>query len=333
MNNNNNNNNNNNKKKSIVGQQQQQHRLRGATVLGDVGQLPSCMTVRRSSSTCVGRCRRRQNNNNNAITGGRGGNNSNDVALNNTYNNANGRGGGTKSLAAIATPTGITIVNVDTPKIRPWLVLNYSTTSSSSSSSSSSLVVDGKNKTSRGGDHGSSSSSISTMAFQPSCCSSSSSSSTIQNNQRNTASSMMLNNNISDYYNNNNKKYQHQNNQQQQILLATARGSGILLWDCSGNSLRCVSNTHTLVRNIMIVVLHKYPPPLCFFLTRSCFCETLSQCVVCDERKLSYFIFCAYYIYVLNLFTNKTCYASPSLHTSGDHLLWKKSTLLIIYTT
>ncbi|KAL9180041.1 hypothetical protein ACHAXT_008011 [Thalassiosira profunda] len=64
--------------------------------------------------------------------------------------------GGTKSLAAIAGPMGITVVDVEAPQ-KPWLVLNYSSSSGAASGS--------------GGSGGG----ISTMAFQP--CSSTVSSS------------------------------------------------------------------------------------------------------------------------------------------------------------
>lgn len=85
------------------------------------------------------------------------------------------------TLAAIAGPMGITVVDILTPQ-RPWLMLNYASATHVSSV--------GLRDASHGG--------ISTMAFQPGGradeCKSS-------------------------------------------ILLASARGSGILIWDCSGRAL------------------------------------------------------------------------------------------------
>ena len=106
-------------------------------------------------------------------------------------------GSGGKSLAAIAGPMGITVVDVDAPQ-RPWMVLNYSSSSLGGSSSSSGIS---------GG--------ISTMAFQP--CPS-----TVPYNLSDVGGGGGHNHNYS---------------QSSPILLATARGSGILIWDCSGRAL------------------------------------------------------------------------------------------------
>lgn len=94
-----------------------------------------------------------------------------------------------KSLAAIAGPMGITIVDVNAPKL-PWLVLNYST--------SSAYYVYGKEM---GG--------ISSMSFQP-CMSVTEDGTSSSPNDRYSS---------------------------QPVLLATARGNGILIWDCSGRAL------------------------------------------------------------------------------------------------
>lgn len=105
-------------------------------------------------------------------------------------------------LAAIAGPTGITVIDASSPQLRPWLVLDYGSFTN-------------------GG--------ITTMAFQP--CPSSveqqhfSSDSLAEDMTE--ASSSISNNNSSDRYSYN----------EASILLATARGSGILIWDCSGRVL------------------------------------------------------------------------------------------------
>jgi hypothetical protein len=117
----------------------------------------------------------------------------------------------TKSLAAIAGPMGITILDMDNSsshQLRPWLSLDY------------------------GGSGG-----IFTMAFQP--CPSSSAS--LQEKQQCSAGLLagdrvvdIRNNNLN---NNNNGCYHYSYNNESSILLATARGSGILVWDISGRVL------------------------------------------------------------------------------------------------
>ena len=103
------------------------------------------------------------------------------------------------TLAAIAGPMGITIIDVLIPQ-RPWLTLNYASTLPEPTGSLKGCL----NGSIRGG--------ISTMAFQPA-----SSTSSYQTLGR------------EDEY----CKRQSSNS----ILLATARGSGILIWDCSGRAL------------------------------------------------------------------------------------------------
>jgi len=116
-----------------------------------------------------------------------------------------------KSLAAIAGPMGITIVDVLAPQ-RPWLVLNYSSSSESASSS---------RKNGSGGISGG----ITTMAFQP--CPSILPQSLSDTDGGGPASPN--HGGGGDGY----KYYQSSS----PILLATARGSGILIWDCSGRAL------------------------------------------------------------------------------------------------
>lgn len=98
------------------------------------------------------------------------------------------------TLAAIAGPLGITVVDILTPQ-RPWLILNYASTVHESSRPRGSA-----DESIRGG--------ISTMAFQPGPSTSSSQGREDEHNPSNDS-----------------------------ILLATARGSGILIWDCSGRAL------------------------------------------------------------------------------------------------
>ena len=126
-----------------------------------------------------------------------------------------GKGGDThrgKSLAAIAGPMGITVVDVASPQLRPWLALDYG-----------SFNNDGN-----GG--------ITTMAFQP-CPSSqgkllNSNSIGDEKVNINTTSSTTTSN--IDMNNNSTSNYYHYSYNESSILLATARGSGILIWDCSG---------------------------------------------------------------------------------------------------
>jgi hypothetical protein len=102
------------------------------------------------------------------------------------------------TLAAIAGPMGITVVDILTPQ-RPWLVLNYASTVHDYEGGCKS-TADGSAK---GG--------ITTMAFQPG--QSSESINQTQNREEECIQSSSS------------------------ILLAAARGSGILIWDCSGRSL------------------------------------------------------------------------------------------------
>eukprot|EP00804_Cyclotella_cryptica_P005852 CCRYP_000144-RC/>CCRYP_000144-RC protein AED:0.03 eAED:0.03 QI:422/1/1/1/0.83/0.71/7/1324/1175 len=104
------------------------------------------------------------------------------------------------TLAAFAGPMGITVVDIMIPQ-RPWLVLNYASTIHDSSDSFGSRK--GSLDSSFRGD-------ISTMAFQPGPPSS--------NNQSE-------------------GKVDESNQLSNSILLATARGNGILIWDCSGRAL------------------------------------------------------------------------------------------------
>lgn len=105
------------------------------------------------------------------------------------------------TLAAIAGPMGITVVDIMFPQ-RPWLVLNYASKMHESSDNFSSH--DGFLDSSIRGD-------ISTMAFQPG---------------------------PRTYSNNHSERMEEDNNQlSNSILLATARGNGILIWDCSGRAL------------------------------------------------------------------------------------------------
>jgi len=106
-----------------------------------------------------------------------------------------------RSLAAIANPMGITILDINTPQ-RSYLTLNYSTSTISTSTSSYNDKSIGN-----GG--------ITTMAFQP-CFT----------NQLNSSTTNGTSSYIQSAY-----------TAQQPILLATARGNGILIWDCSGQSL------------------------------------------------------------------------------------------------
>jgi hypothetical protein len=124
------------------------------------------------------------------------------------------RGGDThrgKSLAAIAGPMGITVVVVSSPQLRPWLALDY-----------------GSFNNGKGG--------ITTMAFQP--CPSSRGKLCNSNSigggevDVNTTSSVTTSN--IDMNKNNTSNYYHYSYNKSSILLATARGSGILIWDCSG---------------------------------------------------------------------------------------------------
>jgi len=108
----------------------------------------------------------------------------------------------TRSLAAVANPMGITIIDTNTPQ-RSYLTLNYSTSTISTSTSS---YMD--KSIGNGG--------ITTMAFQP-CFTSHQ----VLNNTTNGTSSYI----------------QSSHTTQHPILLATARGNGILIWDCSGQSL------------------------------------------------------------------------------------------------
>lgn len=98
------------------------------------------------------------------------------------------------TLAAIAGPMGITVVDILIPQ-RPWLVLNYASTIYEGTDGFTSQV----GSSVRGG--------ISTMAFQPgrSCADSGKEDECSQSSNS--------------------------------ILLASARGSGILIWDCSGCAL------------------------------------------------------------------------------------------------
>ena len=106
---------------------------------------------------------------------------------------------GNPTLAAIAGPMGITVIDVLIPQ-RPWIVLNYASTVPEPTGASKGCANDSI--------HGG----ISTMAFQPASS---------------TASNQTLGKN--DEY------YRRQSNNS--ILLATARGNGILIWDCSGRAL------------------------------------------------------------------------------------------------
>ena len=108
----------------------------------------------------------------------------------------------TRPLAAIANPMGITIIDINKPQ-RSYLTLNYSTSTISTS-------------TSPYNDKSIGTGGITTMAFQP-CFSS---------------TKHHLNDTT-----NGTSSYIQSSSTQQPILLATARGNGILIWDCSGNSL------------------------------------------------------------------------------------------------
>ena len=98
---------------------QQRQRLRGATCFSPY-HSPSCMTVRQTGSNTDGNINTRQS---------------------------------TRSLAAIANPMGITILDINTPQ-RSYITLNYSTSTISTSTSSYNDKSIGN-----GG--------ITTMAFQP----------------------------------------------------------------------------------------------------------------------------------------------------------------------
>ena len=102
------------------------------------------------------------------------------------------------TLAAIAGPMGITILDITMPH-RPWLVLDYASTIPEHANIGS--YTDDSN---RGG--------IKTMAFQP-------------------APSIATD---TDFTRAKGGKFNQPSNS---ILLATARGSGILIWDCSGRAI------------------------------------------------------------------------------------------------
>jgi hypothetical protein len=99
------------------------------------------------------------------------------------------------TLAAIAGPMGITVVDILTPQ-RPWLVLNYASAMHQPAGSM------------RGYSDGGTRCGITTMKFQPG---------------------------PSSHQNQGKEQEYHQSSNS--ILLATARGSGILIWDCSGRAL------------------------------------------------------------------------------------------------
>ena len=139
-----------------------------------------------------------------------------------------GSGGG-PSLAAIAGPMGITVVDVMTPQ-RPWLVLNYSSSvdggahGKKGGANDASMFNSDKKSTLMGGSGG-----ISTMAFQP-CPSVSQCISYMSDGIRNDTQDNHLSHNFGG-------SDGHNYSSSSSVLLATARGSGILIWDCSGRAL------------------------------------------------------------------------------------------------
>eukprot|EP00578_Thalassiosira_sp_NH16_P000603 CAMPEP_0181136734 /NCGR_PEP_ID=MMETSP1071-20121207/33329_1 /TAXON_ID=35127 /ORGANISM="Thalassiosira sp., Strain NH16" /LENGTH=199 /DNA_ID=CAMNT_0023223439 /DNA_START=28 /DNA_END=623 /DNA_ORIENTATION=+ len=121
-----------------------------------------------------------------------------------------------RSLTAIAGPMGITIVDAAAPQ-RPWLVLNYSSSLSDTSASPSRHNNIGGNRVNAGG--------ISTMAFQP--CQST------LNLKRHPPAPDAGNATDGPSYGGMKGGFSYSQSASSPILLATARGSGILVWDCS----------------------------------------------------------------------------------------------------
>jgi len=112
-------------------------------------------------------------------------------------------GGGGASLGAIAVPMGINIVDLTAPQ-RSLLVLNYSSGVSGAIPNSNGAISGG----------------ISTMAFQPD------------------QSILQCPSYLSDSKGRSSSGNLRENSQSSSsVLLATARGSGILVWDCSGRAL------------------------------------------------------------------------------------------------